>query len=252
MTLSPRNKNIMIGMLCFIIIVGVLLVIMPVFLKKQYPNETLQKLEYSGENILVIKPRFTEAAYGMNGFYDYYDGMCDKKCLTIPLQGGRPDRWSSYNLHTVQLLQSLKYPIMDDSDIHQALILNPGFLNKYDTIILLHSEYVTKELYQAITNHKHVIYLAPNALYAEISYKYKPLDHTSDSITLIRGHNYPTHEIKNGFGWKDDNSPEEYDLDCTLWKFRQVSNGEQLSCVQEIVSQKNPNILLKMKELIDQ
>ena len=70
------------------------------------------------------------------------------------------------------------------------------------------------------------------------------------TITLIRGHNYPEQSIKNGFDWKDDNSPEEYDLDCAIWKFRHISNGEQLNCVQEIFSQHSPAILKKMKELI--
>lgn len=247
MTLPPRNKNIMLGMLCFVIIAGVLLVIMPVFLKPQFDPETANKLRYSGENLLVITPRFTESAYGEHGFYNYYDHTCGMECLTIPIQNGRPDRWGSYNLDTVQALSSLGYPMLDDVSLHKKLLANPDYLNQYDTIILLHSEYVTKELYQAITAHKHVIYLAPNALYAEIAY----FD-TDDGprMSLVRGHGYPTKDISNGFGWKDDNSKEEYDIDCNIWKFRNVTNGEQLTCAPRMSNPAKIVILLKMKELI--
>lgn len=243
MALSKRNKNILIGMLCFVIIVGVLMVIMPVFLKKPYDNETYHKLKYSGENVIVLTPRFTEAAYSDQGFYNYYDGTCDKECLSIPLNKGRADRWGSYNLHTVQLLKDLGYPIMTDVDAHYQIMLDENYLNYYDTIILLHSEYVTKELFQAITSHKHVIYLAPNALYAEIEYN-------GLEMKLVRGHGYPDDTISNGFDWKHDNTPDEYDLDCVLWNFKEIDNGYQLNCAQEMYSQQKPYIMERMKELI--
>lgn len=249
-TLSPRHKKILYCMLALVMIIGVLLVIMPLFMEKKFDHAIMEKLRYSGEDVLVISPKFTEAAYSEHAFYNYYDGTCGKECLSAPLADGRSDRWGSYNLYTIRTLASLGYPIMDDSRVHQALMINPGFLDQYQTLILLHSEYVTKELYQAITNHKHVIYLSPNALYAEITYKYSPIDHNADTITLVRGHNYPTPDIRNGFGWKHDNSPEEYDTDCIMWKFRQIDNGYQLNCAQEIYSRTSPDILLKMKELI--
>lgn len=246
MALSKRNKKILYGLMGIVIIVGLGFIFNPVY-TIPYDKNTVNKLQYSGENVLVISPKFTESAYGDNGFYDYYSKSCGMQCLTIPIQQGRADRWGSYNLHTVQLLSALKYPIMDDLKVTEKLASSPDFLDSYDTIILLHSEYVTKEFYDSILKHKHVIYLAPNALYAEITYY-----NTDDGprMSLVRGHNYPTYDITNGFGWKDDNSAEEYDLDCNIWKFRKISNGEQLSCVQEIFSQHDPSILLKMKELI--
>lgn len=245
--LSKGKKRILYGLMGIIIIIGIIFIFNSSY-TIPYDQITIKKLKWSGENVLVITPRFTESAYGNNGFYDYYDKSCGMDCLTIPVQNGRPDRWGSYNLYTVKTLAGLGYPILDDITIHKQLLSDPNYLNQYDTIILLHSEYATKELYQAIINHKHVIYLAPNALYAEISY------YDTDEgprISLVKGHGYPVDTISNGFGWKYDNSPEEYDLDCFLWKFRNVSNGEQLNCVQEVYSQHNPNILLKMKELIN-
>ena len=244
--LEKHQKRILYVVLGAIIVIGVSL-IFNVSYTIPYDQNTIKKLKWSGENVLVITPRFTESAYGNNGFYDYYGKTCGMDCLTVPIQDGMPDRWGSYNLHTIRILAGLGYPIMDDLNVHKQLLINPDYLKKYDTIILLHSEYATKELFQAITHHDKVIYLAPNALYAEVYY-----DAKENTISLVKGHGYPEPKILNGFNWKFDNSPEEYDLDCNLWKFRKIDNGYQLNCVQEVISQTHPNILLKMKELIDQ
>ena len=45
---------------------------------------------------------------------------------------------------------------------------------------MLHNEYVTQAMFDAITNHPNVIYLYPNALYAEIE-----VDYENNLITLI-------------------------------------------------------------------
>jgi hypothetical protein len=67
-------------------------------------------------------------------------------------------------------------------------------LGEYDKVILLHNEYVTNAEYYAITHHKKVVYLYPNAPpYAEV--KYEPANST---ITLIRGHGYPDKDTGNG------------------------------------------------------
>ena len=63
---------------------------------------------------------------------------------------------------------------------------NPDMLKKYDKVIMLHNEYVTRNMFDAITNHPNVIYLYPNALYAEIE-----VDYENNLMTLIRGHGYP-------------------------------------------------------------
>ncbi len=105
---------------------------------------------------------------------------------------------------------------------------NPDILKKYDTVILLHNEYVTKKEFDAITNHPNVIYLYPNALYAEITINYE-----QNSITLLRGHNYPESKIRNGFDWKFDNSILEYDIDCQKMGFDKIDNGWMLNCYPE-------------------
>ena len=84
----------------------------------------------------------------------------------------------------------LNYEIITDITIHQ----NPEILLEYEKIILLHNEYVTSTQFDAITSHPNVIYLYPNALYAEIGF-----DEELWEISLIRGHNYPDPLIRNGF-----------------------------------------------------
>ena len=241
--LSKPIKKMLYVLLGIVIAGGLVLVFFPVYSPPIKDPVLLERMEWNGESVLVITPRFTEAAYGNHGFYNYYDGTCGKECLSIPLQSGRPDRWGSQSLRLTLFLNYLGYPEMTDVSVHENLLKNPGYLNQYGTVILLHSEYVTKELFQAITSHPNVIYLAPNALYAEISWD-------GSTMTLIRGHNYPSFQIKNGFDWKHDNTPEEYDLDCRLWKFREMPNGYQINCSAEAAFPNNPQIIIKMKELI--
>ena len=97
----------------------------------------------------------------------------------------------------------LGYEFVNDIDIDK----NPDILKKYDKVIMLHSEYVTKKEFGAVTAHPKVVYLYPNTLYAEIT-----TDYSKNTITLIRGHGYPTPDIGNGFGWKFDNTNYEYDM----------------------------------------
>jgi len=241
MALRKPAKLILCGLMGLITIIGIALLF-----SYQSPikdTSLVWQLEYKGESVLILKPRLTEAAYSQNGFYEYYSGNCGKECLSIQLEKGRDDKWGAYNKRLVAFLQFLGYPMMDDSEIHLRLVDDPNFLNQYKSLVLLHNEYVTNEIYQAVTNHANVVYLSPNALYAEVTYENK-------KMTLIRGHNYPEKEVLNGFGWQDDNSPEEYDLECIIWEYRQVSNGHQLTCIPEIIFPEKPQILLRMKELI--
>ena len=106
---------------------------------------------------------------------------------------------------------------------------NPSILQQYDKVIMLHNEYVTRAMFDAITNHPNVIYLYPNALYAEIE-----VDYIDETITLIRGHNYPEPEITNGFDWKFDNThPYEYDKICANMEFYKIENGWMTNCYPE-------------------
>lgn len=206
-------------------------------------ESTAQMLYYSGQDVIVLKPTITEAAYGPNGFYWYYEGKCGMECLSVPLQRGEIERWGAYNIKTVYFLEQYNWPVMSDYELHQALKLDPDYLFQYDTVILLHNEYVTTEIFEAVTNHPNVIYLMPNALYAEVEIN-------AGMITLIRGHNYPYKEVSNGFAWAFDNSVEEYDLECKDWQFRPIGNGWQLNCYPERDFIEKPEIMLKVIDLI--
>lgn len=140
----------------------------------------------------VVVPIFTSTAYWEPGFYTHYRGNCDTSCLTKKIVFERPGGFSA-SQNAVNVLKLLGYDSITDLDIDE----NPQILKQYDKIIVLHNEYVTKKEFDAITNHPKVIYLYANALYAEVKVNYE-----NDTITLIKGHGYPSPDILNAFNWK--------------------------------------------------
>jgi len=193
-------------------------------------------------NAIVILPVFTSTAYSENGFYEYYFGNCDD-CTTVKILK------NNYLQHHVgsqigaRVLETLGYKAITDIDIDK----NPNILKKFDTVILLHNEYVTQSMFNSIVNHPHVIYLYPNALYAEID-----VDYEKNEITLIRGHGYPESTIMNGFDWEFDNThPYEYDIDCFDWEFYRITNGEMLNCYPERPLLSNIELLKEIKNLVN-
>ena len=177
------------------------------------------------QKTVVVYPYFTFVAYNEPGFYTYYRGGCDD-CTTAKFVP--PTLF--YNEYVTsgighQALTLLGYLTITDSDIDQ----NPGILQHFDKVIMLHNEYVTRAMFDAITSHPNVVYLYPNALYAEIE-----VDYVDETITLIRGHNYPESEISNGFDWEFDNThPYEYDSLCADMEFYQIENGWMTNCYPE-------------------
>ena len=123
---------------------------------------------------------------------------------------------------------------------------NPGILQQFDKVIILHNEYVTRAMFDAITSHPNVIYLYPNALYAEIEVNY-----IDETITLIRGHNYPEKEISNGFDWPFDNThPYEYDSACLDMEFYKLKAGWFTTCYPENLFLVDTEQLFKILRLI--
>ena len=174
------------------------------------------------QNTVVVYPYFTFAAYNEPGFYTYYRGECDT-CTTTKFAQPTPLYSSSGIGH--QALTLLGYSTITDFDIDK----NPSILQQFDKVIMLHNEYVTRAMFDAITGHPNVIYLYPNALYAEIEVNY-----VDETITLIRGHNYPEPEIENGFDWEFDNThPYEYDKKCEGMEFYEIKNGWMTNCYPE-------------------
>ncbi|TLX65749.1 MAG: hypothetical protein E6L02_07455 [Thaumarchaeota archaeon] len=169
---------------------------------------------------VVVYPLFTQAAYGENGFYDYYKKTCDSKCLTVNIPAKVTPIYQASGRTTV-MLHLLHYDFVTDVDVDK----NPKILQEYKKVIVLHNEYVTQREFDAITNHPNVLYLFPNSMYAKVQANYD-----NNTITLIRGHGYPDSSVDNGFDWKFDNSDFEYDIKCDKWQFQSVDNGKMLNC----------------------
>ncbi|MCV0430994.1 hypothetical protein [Nitrosopumilus sp.] len=187
-------------------------------------DELYEKLLYSPtEKTVVIYPIFTSLAYSEPGFYTYYRGECGEECLILEIQKESPLNFFSSG-NGFQVLKLLEYESITDIELDQ----NPDILKQYKKVILLHNEYVTKKEFNAITNHPNVVYLYPNALYAEII-----VDYNNNSMTLHRGHNFPESQIRNGFDWEFDNSPMEYNVDCIDMGFDRIDNGWMLNCYPE-------------------
>lgn len=203
-------------------------------------DEELNFLMYD-DNTVVIQPIFTQTAYISGGFYDYYREECDSSCLTLPVERHETGFGPTDSRHAVRVFIELGWKIITDLSVHK----NPSILSNYEKVILLHNEYVTREMFEAITSHPNVIYLYPNALYAEVEY-----DEENDAITLIRGHRYPYTNILNGFEWEFDNThPYEFDTKCLNWEFYEIDNGFMLNCYPEWLIITELDLLKKIKEL---
>ena len=194
------------------------------------------------QKTVVVYPYFTSVAYNEPGFYTYFRGECDD-CTTTKFAPPTPLYTSSGMGH--QALTLLGYTSITDVEVDK----NPSILQQFDKVIMLHNEYVTRAMFNAITNHPNVIYLYPNALYAEIEVNY-----IDETITLIRGHNYPEPEIANGFDWEFDNThPYEYDSKCQSIQIYKIENGWMTTCYPESIfiksSQQLPDLLKTIKDL---
>jgi hypothetical protein len=190
---------------------------------------------------IVIYPTFTSAAYSEPGFYTFFAGVCDESCIT-DLSFANPELKYTSSGMTTQLLHTLGYNFISDVDVDK----NPDILKNYDTLILLHNEYVTKKMFDAISTHPNIIFLFPNALYAEIE-----VNHDDQTMTLIRGHNYPLEEIRNGFDYEIEERFHEYEYEdtCFDWEFIKFENGHALNCYPDAVIWNNPDILAQLKFL---
>lgn len=192
------------------------------------------------QNSVVIVPIFTSSAYWEPGFYTFYRNECSVECLTTKIEYSKYLGYSASS-NAVKILSLLGYPILTDIDIDK----DPDLLDKFDSVILLHNEYVSQKEFDAITNHPNVLYLYPNSLYGHISINY-----IDDTITLVKGHGYPDAKIKNGFDWKYDNThPYEYDSECLNWNFYSIPNGYMLNCYPEHLIVNDFEFLKEIKNL---
>tara|TARA_B110000495_G_scaffold142434_1_gene125405 strand:+ start:94 stop:966 length:873 start_codon:yes stop_codon:yes gene_type:complete len=192
------------------------------------------------DSTIVIYPIFTSAAYSDSGFYDFFSGDCDESCLNN-ISFKNPDINYDSSGITTQILHIIGYDFITDIDVDK----NPDILKNYQTVILLHNEYVTKKMFDAITSHPNLIFLSPNALYAEIE-----VDYNNDTIKLIRGHDYPP-GVSNGFGYEIEEQFHKYESDglCLDWEFFEIKNGYHLNCYPDGSIHFNLELIAKIKQL---
>lgn len=229
-----KKKLLILNILIFALVgISYLLLQMTKPLSYEFTDMEMEKYTADGRTV-VIKPILTANAYS-GGYYKYYAGLCGTECLNIPIN--QTDKYiytSSKN--AIKVLEKMHYPMITDYDLHK----NPKMIQKYDRVIVLHSEYVTQEIFDALQNHKDVIYLYPNALYGKIKIHE---ENGKDYMRLVQGHNYPLQSITNGFDWEYENSAQEYDKLCKNYTWNKISNGYQLSCYPE-------NSFYQYKELL--
>ena len=204
------------------------------------------------QKVAVVYPIFTASAYQGSdlslpaeerGFYAYYQGHCDD-CTTTKIISENNSQKLAYTSSGmgIQVLSLLGYTTLSDIDIDQ----NPDLLKEFDAVVMLHNEYVTRTIFDAVTDHPNVLYLYPNALYAEIE-----VDYVDNTITLIRGHNYPEPEITNGFGWEFDNThPYEFDSECLDMEFYKIENGWMTNCYPDLLMKGNKILLTEIKNKV--
>jgi len=193
------------------------------------------------QKTVVVYPYFTAMAYNEPGFYTYFRGECDD-CTTTKMTAPTLQYTSSGNAY--QVLNLLGYHSISEVEIDK----NPSVLQQFDKVIMLHSEYVTRAMFDAITSHPNVIYLYPNALYAEIEVNY-----IDETITLIRGHDYPPEDpVTNGFDWEFDNThPYEFDSQCISVEFYKIENGWMTTCYPENVFVRGEQLFQFLKVIKD-
>ena len=193
------------------------------------------------EKTVMVFPYFTHSAYSEPGFYTYFRGECDD-CTTTKLTAPTLQYTSSGNAY--QVLHLLGYPSITDIEIDK----DPSILQQFDKVIMLHNEFVTRAMFDAITSHPNVIYLYPNALYAEIEVNY-----IDETITLIRGHDYPPEDpVTNGFDWEFDNThPYEFDSQCLNVEFYKIENGWMTTCYPENVFVRGEQLFQFLKVIKD-
>jgi hypothetical protein len=160
-----------------------------------YTNMPLTK------RIAVVDPLFTDGAYNVGGFYEFYakyDNIPERSKVRndLDLLTARiPDydldskKAALLLINQLRMLTNTTIYNISDEDIHEGYIFNKDGTNAYDTLFFLHHEYATKESYSNlkhfVSNGGTVVFIDTNVLYAEVAYN--PELHT---VTLLRGHDW--------------------------------------------------------------
>lgn len=182
---------------------------------------------YNHGKYVYVEPTFTQSAYQPNCFYDYYSNHSLVKDLVCPISDKSSERVNTADSRNAQIiLTALGVGHITDEDLTNGMRINDR------TIILLHNEYVSQTEFNYLNSSEpDVIYLYPNAMFAQV-------DYSNHTISLVRGHGYPSANITNGFNWVYENSqyelhgnPRTYDQCNGVDRWNTLPNGDrQLNC----------------------
>jgi hypothetical protein len=151
------------------------------------------------KQIAFVDPTFTDAAYNKDGFYYFYfkyndvkEGVpitTDLNYMTgqIPREADRA--YFAPIVERVKAEKSAQVSIIRDQDVHAGILFERDGSRAFDTLILLHNEYVTQKEYNQfkgfVESGGAIIFLDPNIFYAEVKY-----DEDSCVVTLVKGHDW--------------------------------------------------------------
>ena len=190
-------------------------------------------LRNTDDSTIAVYPSFTRTAYSPGGLANHYLAGCEN-CIASRIiyddDGAYAEGHTAY-----QVLKILGYDFITDVDIDK----NPQILSNYDRVILLHNEYATQNMFDAITSHPNVVYLYPGALSIKTN-----ADYVAEQLLLVRGNGYPDASVGNGFDWEYDNSNFTQDTACQNWEFVRIDNGHMLNCYPESIIHISPLLLL--------
>jgi len=189
---------------------------------------------------VVVYPILTQTAYAWGGIHDFYLGRCDS-CSEVKIDEFY-DPIFSVGAKSFRILEFLGYNVIDDIDIDK----NPKILNNFNSVIVLHNEFVTEKEFLAITTHPNVVYMYPGALNSKVKVNYE-----NETMILERGPSFPQSDVISGFDWKYDNSNISNNTICEEWQFYKINNGHMLNCTPEDIIQNNDKILKKLKQLVE-
>lgn len=189
-------------------------------------------------NTVVVYPILTQTAYEWDSIHDFYTGNCET-CTTVKIDKEYDPIYST-GANSFRILEFLGYDVIDDISIDK----DPDILKKYNTVILLHNEFVTQNEFFALTNHPNVIYLYPGAFNSKVKINYE-----EQTMTLERGPSFPQSDVINGFDWAYDNSNIAENIACENWSFEMIYHGYMLNCTPEYLIQDSDELLKEIKRL---
>jgi plastocyanin len=163
------------------------------------PPETAPVMDKKNR-IAFVEPTFTNAAYSANHFYAWY-GLYERSTVvgdktttnldmltaSVPME---PETdISNFTEHVKEFVANATVSIIRDEDAHNGYIFRPDGSNAYDTLFLLHDEYVTEDGYnnfkRFVSNGGTIVFLDGNVFYAQVRY-----DPKMCTVTLVKGHDW--------------------------------------------------------------